>query len=65
MGSLRRLIGVSKTDAFAGGEMAVVDADNPHVLGDVRKMTEGASWFWRISASGGSGWLGIRCAITA
>jgi amylosucrase len=37
-GGLQRLIAVRKeTEAFAGGEMSVVDADNPHVLGYVRK----------------------------
>jgi amylosucrase len=35
---LRRLIAVRKeTAAFAEGEMAVIDADNPHVFGYVRQ----------------------------
>ena len=41
-GGLRRLIAVRKeTAAFAEGEMSVVDADNPHVLGYVRKNDRG------------------------
>jgi amylosucrase len=41
-GGLQRLIAVRKeTDAFAGGEMSVVDADNPHVFGYVRQNDRG------------------------
>jgi len=41
-GGLRRLIAVRKeTAAFAEGEMSVVDADNPHVFGYVRKNDRG------------------------
>ncbi len=41
-GGLRRLIAVRKeTAAFAGGEMSVVDADNPHVFGYVRQNDRG------------------------
>jgi amylosucrase len=41
-GGLRRLIAVRKaTAAFAGGDMAVVDADNPHVFGYVRQNDKG------------------------
>jgi amylosucrase len=37
-GGLQRLIAVRKaTPAFAGGEMAVVDAGNPHVFGYIRQ----------------------------
>ena len=41
-GGLQRLIAVRKeTEAFAGGEMSVVDADNPHVFGYVRQNDSG------------------------
>jgi len=41
-GGLQRLIAVRKeTEAFAESEMSVVDADNPHVLGYVRKNDRG------------------------
>ena len=41
-GGLRRLITVRKeTEAFAGGELSVVDADNPHVFGYVRQNSRG------------------------
>ena len=41
-GGLQRLIAVRKeTEAFAGGEMSVVDADNPHVFGYVRQNDRG------------------------
>ena len=37
-GGLRHLIAVRKeTPAFAGGDMSVVDAGNPHVFGYVRQ----------------------------
>ena len=41
-GGLQRLIAVRKeTEAFSGGAMSVVDADNPHVFGYVRQNDRG------------------------
>jgi len=41
-GGLQRLIAVRKEfEAFAGGDMSVVDADNPHVFGYVRQNDRG------------------------